>query len=82
MPSQTTGKIIATVAEMTDKEVTAETKLADLELDSLDLLDLVFILEGEYDIELQQTRLQELMPLSIEDIAGQVDAMVKDRAAA
>lgn len=77
----TVDSIINAVQELTDADVGKATTLAELELDSLDLLDLVFKLEGDFGIELPQTKLDELLPLSMQQIAKQVDGMMREMAA-
>lgn len=77
----TVDTIIAAVQEMTDADVGRATTLAELNLDSLDLLDLVFKLEGDFGIELPQTKMEELLPLSMKQIARQIDTMSRERAA-
>jgi acyl carrier protein len=73
--------IIGYIREMTDAEVTADTKLQDLELDSLDALDLVFQIEGEFDIEFPHEKLVDFAALTMAEIAGHVDRMRMEQAA-
>ena len=66
-------KIIAMLAEykgIDASEITGASTLEDLELDSLDVVELVMALEDEFDISLQMS--EDIK--SVDDIAAAVEA--------
>ncbi|WP_421855907.1 phosphopantetheine-binding protein [Oricola sp.] len=48
-----TTRIIAEKAELDPKELSAESILADLDIQSLELAEIIFDLEEEFDIEIE-----------------------------
>lgn len=48
-------EIISNYQDLGDKEITAETALADLELDSLDTVDMVMECEEKFEKEIELT---------------------------
>ena len=53
-------KIVAEYKEMPEDEIKRETTLDELEMDSLDALNLVFELEEEFDIEIPDEKAFEM----------------------
>lgn len=63
MSEETAKKTIAIVAEykeMAEDEIKLETTLDELEMDSLDALNLVFELEEEFDVEIPDDKAFEM----------------------
>ncbi len=63
MNEDTAKKTIAIVAdykEMSEEEISVETTLAELEMDSLDALNLVFELEEAFDVEIPDDKAFEM----------------------
>jgi nodulation protein F len=50
---ETTTRIIAEKAEMDPQDLKADSILADLDIQSLELAEIIFDLEDEYDIEIE-----------------------------
>jgi acyl carrier protein len=48
-----TARILADYREIDTSEITMETKFEDIGLDSLDMVDLVMLLEEEFGIEIE-----------------------------
>ena len=53
-------KIVAEYKEMPENEIKPETTLDELEMDSLDALNLVFELEEEFDLEIPDDKAFEM----------------------
>ena len=72
MSEDTAKRTIAIVAdykEMPEGEIALETTLEELEMDSLDALNLVFELEEEFDVEIPDEKAFEMKTIG-EMIAG------------
>lgn len=53
-------------------EVEMGTKLADLDIDSIDMLDFIMVVEDKYDIEFDEDELDEIQTLG--DIAELIES--------
>ncbi len=63
MSKNTADRVIAIVADYKEKpedEITSETTLDELEMDSLDAMNLIFELEEEFDIEVPDDKVTEM----------------------
>ena len=58
--------------EIDFSEMELSTKLADLDIDSIDLLDLIMIIEDKYEIEFEEDELDEIETLG--DIAELIES--------
>ena len=58
--------------EIDFSEMEMSTKLADLDIDSIDLLDLIMIIEDKYEIEFEEDELDEIE--SLDDIASLIES--------
>lgn len=58
--------------EIDFSEMEMSTKLADLDIDSIDLLDLIMIIEDKYEIEFEEDELDEIETLG--DIAELIES--------
>lgn len=56
-------KVIKKIESLAKKKVTNETKIADLNLDSLDLAELIFDLESEMKTTIDDERLQRIITI-------------------
>jgi acyl carrier protein len=64
-----TVAIVADYKEMPEEEITLETTLEELDMDSLDALNLVFELEEAFDIEIPDEKAFEMKTIG-EMVAG------------
>lgn len=53
MTFEKTAKILADYREIDPSEITMETKFEEIGLDSLDMVDLVMLLEEEFGVEIE-----------------------------
>jgi len=53
-------------------ELDMSTKLSDLDIDSIDMLDFIMLIEEEYDIEFEEDELDEIETL--DDIASLIES--------
>ena len=58
--------------EMDFSEIDMSTKLADLDIDSIDMLDFIMLIEEKYDIEFSEDELDEIE--SLEDMASLIES--------
>lgn len=58
--------------EIDFSEMEMSTKLADLDIDSIDLLDLIMLIEDKYEIEFEEDELDEIETLG--DIAELIES--------
>jgi acyl carrier protein len=76
--TQVTQEIIDLVkTEATEVDLTAESILQDVGLDSLKFMSVVFKIEAHYDIELQEEDADELRTVS--DLANLVVGRIRER---
>lgn len=78
MNESTAKRVIATVADYKEKpenEITLETTLDELEMDSLDALNLVFELEEEFDIEIPDEKAFEMK--TIGEMVEGIEKLIK-----
>lgn len=54
------------------KDLDANTKLSDLDIDSIDILDFIMLIEEKYDIEFEEDELDEIE--SLDDIASLIES--------
>ena len=83
MNPEVTCRIIAEVAELaevTPEQISEETQLADLGLDSLQALQLLVVLERTFEITLDEQDIQQFY--SIKSITGLVSARLASPAVA
>ena len=65
-------KLIADQAGVAEGEITLETSLqADLELDSLDIMDLLLVLEEEFDLQIPDEELSKIQKVT--DIVNYIE---------
>ncbi len=50
------------------------TKLSDLDIDSIDMLDFIMLIEEKYDIEFEEDELDEIE--SLDDIASLIESKI------
>ena len=76
-PKSVMPAIIAALQEVLegDQKIKPSDKLADLELDSLDFIDLVFDLEHELEMEIPAAQLEEVMPMTVEEFSRYIEEM-------
>lgn len=65
-------KILLKIIEKLGKDVSAETLVSELGIDSLDLMTYIFEIEEEFGIEIDQDRLTEIN--SVGDLISAVEA--------
>lgn len=70
-----TIEIVADYKEMSPDEISLETSLADLEMDSLDALNLVFELEEAFDVEIPDDKAFEMK--TIGDMVEGIDKLLQ-----
>jgi acyl carrier protein len=73
---ETMKRIIVKDYELAPERLTHDTPLADIELDSLAVTELIFALEDEFDVE-AKTNGQGLQTLG--DIAAYIDQLIAER---
>ena len=81
VPEDLEQRIIAMVAEVRDltvDEVSRDSKLEDLEFDSLDAMDVVFDVEEEYEIEVPDDVMDELV--TVGDIVDGIRGLIEKKA--
>jgi acyl carrier protein len=65
-------KLIADQAGVAEGEITVETSLqGDLELDSLDIMDLLLVLEEEFDLQIPDEELSKIQ--TVNDIVNYIE---------
>jgi len=65
-------KLIADQAGIAEDSITGETSLqADLELDSLDIMDLLLVLEEEFDLQIPDEELGKIQ--TVNDIVNYIE---------
>ena len=57
--------------EMDFSEIDMSTKLSDLDIDSIDMLDFIMLIEEKYDLEFSEDELDEIE--SLEDMASLIE---------
>ena len=73
----TTIRIIAEKTEIDPDTIKPDTELASLEIESLDLADIIFELEDEFDIEIDMNAASAWDKLkTVSDIADSVSALI------
>lgn len=76
-----TVKIIAEKADMDPATLTPDTVLADLDIQSLELAEIIFDLEDEFDVEIEMNTAQAWEKLkTIGDVVAAVSALVEQEA--
>jgi acyl carrier protein len=68
-----TAKILADYRDMDIAEITMETKFEDIGLDSLDMVDVVMMLEEEFDVEIE---IQERIK-TVSDLVSLIESLKK-----
>lgn len=58
--------------EMDFSEIDMSTKLSDLDIDSIDMLDFIMLIEEKYDLEFSEDELDEIE--SLEDMASLIES--------
>lgn len=58
--------------EMDFSEIDMSTKLSDLDIDSIDMLDFIMLIEEKYDMEFTEDELDEIE--SLEDMASLIES--------
>ncbi|TCD15955.1 phosphopantetheine-binding protein [Oricola cellulosilytica] len=77
----TTKRIIAEKAELDADAIKAETVLADLDVQSLELAEIIFDLEDEFDIEIELNAAAAWQKLkTVGDVADAVSELVTHNA--
>jgi acyl carrier protein len=80
VPEDLEQKIIAMVAEVRDlsvEEVSRDSKLEELEFDSLDAMDVVFDVEEQYEIEVPDDVMDELV--TVGDIVDGIRGLIEKK---
>lgn len=71
-------EILKTISGKVGQELTMDTKVADMDIDSLDLMTYIFEIEEQYGIELDQDQLTEMN--TIEDLVNSIAQKVEQGA--
>ncbi|MEL6435627.1 MAG: phosphopantetheine-binding protein [Pseudomonadota bacterium] len=74
---ETTSRIIAEKAEMDAADITAETTLSDIDIQSLELAEIIFDLEDAFEIEIEMNAATAWQKLkTVGDVTSAIQALV------
>ncbi len=65
-------KLASENLDINTSDLDINTKLSDLDIDSIDMLDFIMLIEEKYDIEFEEDELDEIE--SLDDIASLIES--------
>ena len=66
------NKLASENLDINTSDLDINTKLSDLDIDSIDMLDFIMLIEEKYDIEFEEDELDEIE--SLDDIASLIES--------
>ncbi len=77
---ESTIELIAKMAELNPSELSAKTELADLDIKSLELTEIIFDLEEKFDVEIELSTVSAWEKLTtISDVVDAVAELASDK---